>query len=482
VPPPPPRKLTAKQRLGIISVLVSLFSVLYRLVRARKTDSFDVAVTTAFQRNKNPLLSRLMHTASWPGFPPQSRVIPWLLPVFWALTGRWIEAVAQLGGWGTGVISAIFKRRMRRPRPDGTRFYFAPANIGGTSFPSGHVINYIGVYGTAAYLASFNIKSPVLRRICLLVTGALLALVGPSRVYLGHHWTTDVTASYLLGTSYVVGLGGVYRFLKDREHGLLERHDQITEPHEFEIVGHGGAGAFHKGNSREAILAAMQFDIDRIEFDVRRSRDGQIVLLHDAVLRMPDGSKRAVDSMTLNEIRQALPGTITIDEAIETIGGRLPVMIDLKLGGFEPELAEAIRRNGIADTAMISCTDPRAIRKLRKQFPHMAIGLSTGYRPFGLLVHGGGRVSRNVLQDFVPFPLLMTMRWSGASALMVHHPLIAPDLVQVFHEHNYLVYAWTVDNPFSMRRVVSCRVDGVISNRPDQAIDVTRPTRRPVDL
>jgi glycerophosphoryl diester phosphodiesterase/membrane-associated phospholipid phosphatase len=482
VPQPPTRKLTIQQRLGIIGVLMSFFVVLYRLVRSHKIDTFDVAVTTAFQRRRNPLLSRLLHLASWPGFPPQSRIVPWLLPLLWALSGRWTEAVVQMMGWGTGVISAVFKQRMRRPRPHRDRFYFAPARIGGTSFPSGHVINYIGVYGTAAYLASFNIRSPLLRRIALTLTGALLALVGPSRVYLGHHWTTDVTASYLLGTSYVVGLGGVYRYIKEREHGLLERHGQITEPNEFEIVGHGGAGAFHKGNSRDAILTAMQFDIDRIEFDVRQAGDGRIVLVHDPALTMPDGSRRSVDSMTIDEIRRALPGTITFEEAVELIGGRLPIMIDLKLGGFEADLAEAIQRHNLVETAMISCTNPRAIKKLRKEFPRMAIGLSTGYRPFGLLVHAGRRVSQNVLQDFVPYPLLMTMRWSGASAIMIHHHLIAPDVVQFFHEHDFPVYAWTVDNPFMMKWVVSCRVDGVISNRPDQVVDVTRPTRRPVDL
>jgi glycerophosphoryl diester phosphodiesterase len=301
-------------------------------------------------------------------------------------------------------------------------------------------------------------------------------------VYLGHHWATDVTASYLLGTSYVVGLGGAYRFLKEREHGLLERHGEITEAHEFEIVGHGGAGAFHAGNSRAAILAGMMFDIDRIEIDLRQAGDGELVLLHDAVLRGSDGRRRPVNRMTCEEIRRAQPDMITFDEAVETIGGRLPIMIDLKLGGFEDDLIAAIKRHNLDETAMISCTDPRAIRKLRDAFPHMAIGLSTGYKPFGLLVHGGKRVSQNIMQDFVPFPLLLALRWCGASAIMIHHHLIAPDVVQFFHEHDYPVYAWTVDNPFMMKRVVSCRVDGVISNRPDQVVDVTRPNRRPVDL
>jgi len=42
----------------------------------------------------------------------------------------------------------------------------------------------------------------------------LVTLVGPSRIQQGHHWFTDVTASYLLGTSYVVGLAALYRRVK----------------------------------------------------------------------------------------------------------------------------------------------------------------------------------------------------------------------------------------------------------------------------
>jgi membrane-associated phospholipid phosphatase len=45
---------------------------------------------------------------------------------------------------------------------------------------------------------------------------SLLSLVGTSRVYLGHHWFTDVIASYLLGTTWLVGLTGIYRKVKLR--------------------------------------------------------------------------------------------------------------------------------------------------------------------------------------------------------------------------------------------------------------------------
>ncbi len=48
---------------------------------------------------------------------------------------------------------------------------------------------------------------------------AMVGLIGPSRIYEGRHWPTDVVASYLLGTAYVVGLARLYRRVKARERG-----------------------------------------------------------------------------------------------------------------------------------------------------------------------------------------------------------------------------------------------------------------------
>ncbi|MGH2550596.1 MAG: glycerophosphodiester phosphodiesterase family protein, partial [Thermomicrobiales bacterium] len=359
--------------------------------------------------------------------------------------------------------------------PDKATFYFAPARIGGTSFPSGHVINYIGVYGTAAYLAGFNIKSKPIRRLVLFISGSMLALVGPSRVYLGHHWTSDVTASYLLGSSYVLGLGGLYGAMKDRERALLERHAAASDPHKFEIVGHGGAGGFYPGNGRRAIETSLHFDIDRIEFDLRQSGDGELVLVHDEALKTARGGMTPVNQLSTETIRGILPDLLTFDDVVALVNGRKPFMVDLKLGGFEDDLIAAINRLGIAESVVISCTHPRAIRRLRKAFPDMTICLSTGYRPLGALLHVGKPVTSGILQDFAPMPLIAAMRFCGASAISLHHHLVAPDVVQVFHDHDYPVWAWTVDRPQIMKRMLAARVDGIISNRPDLVIDVVRP-------
>lgn len=202
--------------VAVVGVALTTFAALYGIVRKNRSAAADAAITLRMQRQNHPMFDRLMRGVSWPGFPPQSRLLPPVIALAIALLGYPLEAMFQLLGWGTGGISFLVKRSMRRARPSAneTRIRVVAANIGGSSFPSGHVLNYIGVYGFLAYLVHTWVRPAGLRRV---VRGALLALiglVGPSRVYLGHHWFTDVLASYLLGTSYLIVLITVYRKAK----------------------------------------------------------------------------------------------------------------------------------------------------------------------------------------------------------------------------------------------------------------------------
>jgi undecaprenyl-diphosphatase len=158
-----------------------------------------------------------MASVSWLGFPPQSRLLPpTYAAVLWVAHFR-LEAVFQLAAWGTALLSTIVKAFMRRPRPlAGKDLRVVAAPLGGSSLPSGHVLTYVGVYGWMAIMADLLIKPPFLRRLVVAALTTLIAAIGPSRIYLGHHWATDVAASYLLGSSYLAAMVVVYRRLKPR--------------------------------------------------------------------------------------------------------------------------------------------------------------------------------------------------------------------------------------------------------------------------
>lgn len=203
--------------LGVLFAGIAGFAALATLVRREQVEAIDQAITVRLQSIRDPWIERAMAFVSWFGFPPQSRLLPpTYAAVLWVARFR-LEAVFQLAAWGTALLSTIIKAFMRRPRPvAGKDLRVVAAPLGGSSLPSGHVLTYVGVYGWMAIMADLLIRPPSLRRLVVAALTTLIAAVGPSRIYLGHHWPTDVAASYLAGSSYLAALVVAYRRLKPR--------------------------------------------------------------------------------------------------------------------------------------------------------------------------------------------------------------------------------------------------------------------------
>jgi undecaprenyl-diphosphatase len=215
----PARVAARRSRAAERAALLGLagFAAIFAAVKARRSEAVDLALTLRWQAVRHPSLARLMELASWPGFPPQSRVIPPLLMFGQLLLRLRLEAAMQLLAWGTAGVSEVLKDQVRRARPiAGKDLRVVTAPLGGTSFPSGHVITYVGTYGWLAYAAHSMIRPRWPRRVLVGALTGLIALVGPSRIHQGHHWPTDVAASYLLGMTYLVGLAELYRRLRGR--------------------------------------------------------------------------------------------------------------------------------------------------------------------------------------------------------------------------------------------------------------------------
>jgi undecaprenyl-diphosphatase len=202
---------------GVLFAGTAGFAALAALVQTKQGEAMDRAITARLQANNDPRIKRAMTLVSWFGYPPQSRVLP---PVYAAVL--WIarlrlDAVFQLAASGTGLLSTIVKSFMRRPRPvAGKDLRVVAAPLRGSSFPSGHVLAYVGVYGWMAIMADRKIKPRLLRRLTVGALTTFIAAVGASRIYLGHHWPSDVFASYLLGSSYLAALLVAYRRLRPR--------------------------------------------------------------------------------------------------------------------------------------------------------------------------------------------------------------------------------------------------------------------------
>ncbi|WP_446698706.1 phosphatase PAP2 family protein [Arthrobacter sp. H16F315] len=97
--------------------------------------------------------------------------------------------------------TAIGKKLIGRTRPDHTDA--VPPYESSPSFPSGHTLNTTVVIGLVVYLACLQITRTI-ARVGLIAAGAVFIFaMGMSRVYLGHHWMTDVIFGWILGLAWV---------------------------------------------------------------------------------------------------------------------------------------------------------------------------------------------------------------------------------------------------------------------------------------
>jgi undecaprenyl-diphosphatase len=88
--------------------------------------------------------------------------------------------------------------------------------LAGFGFPSGHVVFYTGFFGFLWFLSYTLLKRSRRRTVLLWSLAALVALVGPSRIYLGAHWASDVIGGYLLGSLALLGEIWLYEWGKGR--------------------------------------------------------------------------------------------------------------------------------------------------------------------------------------------------------------------------------------------------------------------------
>lgn len=209
--PPAIARRRGRGFLMAAGVAFSLFVALLLTVRRNPRLESDVMATMRLQRIRHPLLMRLMRFVSWFGFRPQSLALPSTAVGGLAVLGFRRDARYLGAAWAASLLSWTTKRFVRRPRPSGDGISVTAADLRDSSFPSGHALHYVVFWGFFAYLCFTRIRGRWARWFPTGLIGAIVALVGPSRVYLGHHWLTDVLGSYSLGSGYLATLIGLHR-------------------------------------------------------------------------------------------------------------------------------------------------------------------------------------------------------------------------------------------------------------------------------
>jgi glycerophosphoryl diester phosphodiesterase len=222
------------------------------------------------------------------------------------------------------------------------------------------------------------------------------------------------------------------------------------------VLGHrGGNGPWHE-NSLDAFTAALRAGADGVELDVRRSVDGELVVLHDA--EVPGAG--LVHERRRDQLPEWVP---TLDQALAACAGAV-VNVEVKNVPGDPGYDETNRVSLDVATVLARDTGPGT--------PGPAHVVVSSFWPDTLAAvgSGGGPGTVAVALGLLVHPaldapsMLETAAGLGCAALHPHHSQVTPELVERAHGLDLAVFTWTVNDPEDLDAVAGAGVDGVITD------------------
>ncbi len=236
-----------------------------------------------------------------------------------------------------------------------------------------------------------------------------------------------------------------------------------------EIVGHRGAAYDAPENTVVSQELAWKHGADAAEFDVRRTKDGQLAIMHDPTTKRTTGRDAKFADLTLAELRELDAGSWkdpkfagekvpTLDEMLQHIAPGKRVVIHIYVGvDSVPGLVAAIQRNHVSPKqAAIISFDFDVLKAVKKALPdYQALWLVNA-------PSSDPKKKSPTLDD-----LIRDCRAAGFSGLSFNQnwPL-ETDSVKKIKAASLLMHVWTVDLPQIAQRWIDLGVDSITTNRP----------------
>lgn len=212
-------------------------------------------------------------------------------------------------------------------------------------------------------------------------------------------------------------------------------------------VAHRGDPYRVRENTLASLRSAVEQGADAVEIDVRLTRDGVPVLLHDSTLKRLWDHDRPLSALSYDEVRGVTAGGVpTLEQALEVLAERR-VMVDLPSADVRTvRTVVGVIRDCDADERAYYCAGAETMLAVRRADPAAEIALTwTTLAP----------PRPGVLESVRP-------AW-----LNYRFPLVSRELAAHVHRQGLLVSAWTPDTKSAMRRLLGLGIDSITTNRID---------------
>ncbi len=214
-------------------------------------------------------------------------------------------------------------------------------------------------------------------------------------------------------------------------------------------IGHRGARAYAPENTLASFKKALEIGVDAVELDVRKTKDNQLVVIHDADVKRTTDGEGLVSELSLAQIKgfsaeggEKIPN---LEEALDFLDKKVKVLVELKEAGVEEQVLSIVHAKGVEKNVVIISFLEDALQKVRELNKNIQTGLI--YAKHSNPVKAALELKANYLVALYRFTHTAT--------------------VQKAHENDLKIIVWTINTAEEAQEYAKKGVDGIASDKPD---------------
>jgi glycerophosphoryl diester phosphodiesterase len=265
----------------------------------------------------------------------------------------------------------------------------------------------------------------------------------------------------------LVGTGVAFSLLFSPFSQAFAEEPTAGERKQVDNVAHRGATGYAPENTIAGFDLAVDMKADYIEIDVQRSKDGELVIIHDTTVdRTTDGTGKVGD-LTLQQLQDLDAGSWkgekfagesipTFEEILDRYHGKVGILIELKAPelypGIEEQVAEALKERNLDqpqnEKIIIQSFNFESMKKTDKLLPKVPVGVLTSNRT---------HTTAEALKEFSTYA-----EWFNPS-----YGIVTEEVVDQVHAQGMQIGSWTVRSQEAADFLYEMNVDAIITDYPD---------------
>jgi len=225
----------------------------------------------------------------------------------------------------------------------------------------------------------------------------------------------------------------------------------------IEVTGHRGAAGLEPENTLRSIRKAIELGVDRVEIDIRVTKDGYLVVIHDEKVDRTTNGHGYVKDLTFNELRRLDAGKgeriPTLEEVLGLTKGKVTLQVELKAREATEPTVRLIERNDAEREVIITSFMHELLRRVHDLNPTLRTG--------ALFFDAQGDICQRALDVH-------------SEAIHVYYRNVDSKLIEDAHREGLKVAVWNPDELEDMKKMISLGVDVIGTNRPDILLNLLK--------